>query len=94
MKHQFVYEEGDKSRYPRGAKPTFSSVDCQTLRKCPYCKSKNYSKEVLTCKTIYFNPETEKYTTRNDVTDSGFSCHDCKININYDGQVEFGNLET
>jgi len=73
--------------------PTFFGAECRTLRRCPHCKSKKYSKDILIHKSVYWNDDLQKYVTTTvhsiNGTESGFSCLDCKIQIDYQGTVTF-----
>ena len=74
-------------------KPVYFAGECRTLRKCPHCKSKKYSKDILIQKRIFWDNNLQKYVTRMNVgidgAESGFSCFDCKIEIDYRGAVTF-----
>ena len=84
VKGNMVYEHGI---------PTFFGAECRKLRRCPHCKSKKYSKDILIQKTVYWDDDSQKYVTTTehsiDGTESGFSCFDCKIMIDYRGTVTF-----
>ena len=84
VKGKMVYEDGI---------PVYFAGECRTLRKCPNCKSKRHSKDILIQKTVFWDDDLQKYVTRTEHTiggtESGFSCFDCKIEIDYQGTVTF-----
>jgi hypothetical protein len=84
----FEYEDRD-GLYD---KPVFFLGKMEKLVKCPYCKSRNFIKNIMVCHVTRLDIKTGKlisYMDRGDMTGSAFDCQVCKICIYNTGEIEF-----